>query len=277
MKAVKEMEFSVLISVYAKENAEYFKLAIESILNQTRMPNQVVIVKDGPLTTILDELIEGYEKKFPHLFSIVPLKENQGLGIALQRGIEECKYEYIARMDGDDIAIPQRFEKQLAMFEANPKLDIAGSYIAEFDGDISNVQSYRKVPLKHGEISKFAKRRNPFNHMTVMYKKSAVLKAGNYQPYALTEDYYLWVRMMMSGAICANSKESLVYARTGIDMFGRRGGWKYAKVEFKLQRLFLKIGFINYGEFIRNCLIRGITRVIPNSFRKFVYLKLIRK
>jgi len=271
------MEFSVLMSVYVKENPEFLRAALDSLLNQTVVPNQIVIVKDGPLTKALDHLIEEYQSNFATLFYIVSLKENKGLGIALQKGLEACKFPLVARMDGDDICASNRFEKQLQIFQSDKNLDLVGSSIQEFEGDITNIISNRKVPSTHEEIRKFAKKRNPFNHMTVMYKKKAVLEAGNYQDFLWNEDYYLWIRMLLSGARCANLSEPLVFARTGVEMFGRRGGLKYAKVEFKLQCYLLSKKFINLWEFLRNITIRMTTRLVPNSLRKIIYLRLIHK
>jgi len=271
------MKFSVLMSVYIKENPEFLRASIESLLNQTVIPNQIVVVKDGPLTAALEKLLGSYCQQFPELFCMVKLPENQGLGIALQKGLEACKFSLVARMDGDDISVPDRFEKQLKYFESDKALDLIGSSIQEFDGAISNIISHRKVPTNHEEILKFAKKRNPFNHMTVMYKKSKVIEAGNYQDFLWNEDYYLWVRMLLVGAKCANISEPLVYARTGVEMFERRGGLSYAVVETKLQSYFFKKRFINRWEFLRNILIRTTTRLVPNALRKFIYLRLIHK
>ncbi|WP_090940094.1 glycosyltransferase [Pelosinus propionicus] len=270
------MKFSVLISIYCKENPMFFKIALESVINQTCIPTEIVIVKDGALTYELDQIIENFEMRFPGLFKIIILPENRGLGLSLQAGIIECSYELIARMDTDDIAKPERFEKQLKKFSDNKEIDLVGTYIEEFEGAPDNILSSRVVPLTQNSIYKAAKRRNPFNHVTVMYKKTAVLEAGNYQPFLWCEDYYLWVRMIMKRCKMMNISESLVLARTGKEMFRRRGGLQYVRSEVNLQCKFLSIGFVNIFEFITNVILRSLIRLMPNNLRGVIYFKLLR-
>lgn len=222
------MQYSVLMSVYVKEKPEYLEKSLESMAAQTVLPSEIVLIEDGPLTPELYEVIERFKQKNSFLRT-VPLKKNVGLGNALNIGVEKCKNELIARMDTDDIAKPDRCEKQLKAFEDDPELDICGTFIEEFEGDIDNIVSVRRLPCSHEEILSFAKKRNPFNHMTVMFKKDAVLKAGNYREINLFEDYYLWTRMLVNGAKAHNVGESLVYARVGSDMMKRRGGFNYWK------------------------------------------------
>lgn len=224
MADVKHGEFSVLISLYYKEKPEYFQECMQSILNQTLLPSQIIIVKDGPLTPELNDAVKGFASSDPDLYTIVPLSKNCGLGPALAEGIQHSKFNLVARMDTDDIAVPTRFEKQMQQFEDDPELDICGSNIVEFEGNIHNIVAKREVPLTDKEIKQYQKKRDAFNHMTVMYKKDAVLKAGNYQSVPLMEDTMLWVKMIRTGAKCKNIKEPLVYARVGKDMFSRRGG-----------------------------------------------------
>ncbi|WP_066875148.1 glycosyltransferase [Clostridium mediterraneense] len=269
------MKFSVLMSVYYKEDPKYLKEAIESILNQTVMPSEIVIIKDGKLGDNLNNILDQFDKNYKSLFKFIEFEENQGLGIALRRGVEECSYEIIARMDTDDIAAKNRFERELAIMQEK-NLDMVGSNIVEFDGNIENIISKRNVPDTDENIKSYAKKRNPFNHMTVMYKKSAVLKAGNYKNFLWFEDYNLWIRMIMNGAKMYNIQENLVYARTGASMFERRGGVKYIKREYKMQKEMLKIKFISYKEFIFNILTRSAVRIMPNKLRGFVYMKMLR-
>ncbi len=269
------MKFSVLMSVYYKEDPKYLKEAIESILNQTVMPSEIVIIKDGKLGDNLNNILDQFDKNYKSLFKFIEFEENQGLGIALRRGVEECSYEIIARMDTDDIAAKNRFERELAIMQEK-NLDMVGSNIVEFDGNIENIISKRNVPDTDENIKSYAKKRNPFNHMTVMYKKSAVLKAGNYKNFLWFEDYNLWIRMIMNGAKMYNIQENLVYARTGASMFERRGGVKYIKREYKMQKEMLKIKFISYKEFMFNILTRSAVRIMPNKLRGFVYMKMLR-
>lgn len=269
------MKFSVLMSVYYKENPKYLKDAIESVLNQTVKADEIVIIKDGKLTVELDMILEEYTNKYKGLFKIIEFKSNRGLGVALREGVLSCSNEIIARMDTDDIARKDRFEKQLKILK-DKNLDIVGSNIAEFDGEITNVISNRTVPENSKDIKLFSKKRNPFNHMTVMYRKDAVLKAGNYEEFLWFEDYNLWVRMFMAGAKAYNIQENLVNARTGREMFARRGGFKYIKQEVNMQNFMLRKKYISYKEYIVNLFERMMVRVMPNKLRGIIYLKLLR-
>ena len=230
------MKISVLISIYFKENPTFLRESLESILNQTYMPEEILIVKDGLLTKELDNIIDEYKLKYPEIFTILALEENKGLGIALCEGVKLCRNNIIARMDGDDICRSDRFEKQIKYLLNNPEVDIVGSYISEFEGNIDNIISTRRVPISNLEIRNYVKKRNPFNHMTVMFKKEAIINAGNYKDFKWNEDYYLWARIIKNGATCYNLPEYLVYARTGDAMFERRGGYEYAKLEVNLQK-----------------------------------------
>lgn len=179
-------------------------------------------------------------------------------------------------MDTDDIAKPNRFEKQLKVFNNHPDIDIVSSWIDEFEGDTNHILSIRKLPEYHKEIYKFAKKRNPINHPAVMFRKSSVLAAGGYKHFPLFEDYYLWVRMLMNGAKFYNIQESLLYFRSSSDMFKRRGGINYALMELKFEQELLRIKFIDKSIFIKNILIRFISRLIPNKLRTIIYKHLLR-
>jgi len=271
------MKFSVLMSIYAEEKAEYLELALKSVLEQTKKPDQIVLVKDGSLTEKLEKVISDYRNQAENLFTIVELKENRGLGVALNEGIKKCKHELIARMDSDDICAPERFEKQLILFEKNPDLDIVGSYINEFEDSTDKTISIRKVPIIDGDIKTFAKRRNPFNHMTVIFKKNAVLSSGGYQDFIWFEDYYLWVRMIINNCLCANIDDQLVDVRIGNSMFERRRGRAYAKMEYLLQKEFLRLKFTNYLRFLINVLMRVCPRYLPAFWLGKVYITFARR
>lgn len=270
------MKFSVLLSIYYKENPTFLKRSLDSVLSQNRLPDEVVLVKDGTLSAALDEMINLYVNQYIGLFKVVVLLENQGLGKALNEGLKFCSYDIIARMDTDDVAKLHRFEKQIAIFDEYPDIDIVSSWIDEFEGDISKVSSIRKLPELHDDIYKFAKKRCPINHPVSMFRKSAVLAAGGYKHFPLFEDYYLWVRMLMNGSKFYNIQESLLYFRFSPEVFQRRGGLKYAINELKLQKEFVKIGFISYHEMCLNVMIRFVSRLIPNKLRAFIYMKLLR-
>lgn len=270
------MKFSVLLSVYHKEKPHFLEKAVSSVINQTVRPNEIVLVKDGPIGSKLNEVIKVFIDSYPDLFNIIELKHNKGLGKALSIGINNCKYDLIARMDTDDIAKKNRFEKQIELFRKHPNLDIVGSWVDEFQDEITNVLSKRKVPETSKQIMEFSKKRNPFNHPTVMYKKKAVLEAGNYIDFYLNEDYYLWLRMLKKGFKGYNIQESLLYFRVNSDTFKRRGGIKYAYQDIKLQNEILKLGLINKFEYIKNIILRTTVRVLPNIIRQYIYKKLLR-
>lgn len=269
--------FSVLMSVYIKEKASYLDECLQSLLEQTVKPSEIVIVFDGPVTEELRACVESYKKKHPDLFIILDIKVNRGLGPALADGLLACSYELIARMDADDIARNDRFERQLEQFNNDPSLDICGSNIIEFTDNIDNILSIRRVPLTHQAIVDYQKTRSAFNHMTVMYKKSAVLRAGNYQDAPLMEDDLLWVHMIQTGAICKNVDANLVYARTGYDMIARRGGWNYFKKYRNARHKILETSFISKSEYLRTILLQFIVAALPQKIRLLVFLKLLRR
>ena len=269
------MRFSVLLSVYYKESYSAFCKSLDSIFTQTTCPDEVILVEDGPLSSELNDIISEYSAKYPTL-KIIPLPTNQGLGKALNEGLKHCSYDIVARMDTDDIAKPDRFEKQLAVFEKYLDIDVVGAWIDEFEDDISDVKSVRKLPELPDDIRQFAKRRNPINHPVVMFRKSAVLAAGGYQHFPLFEDYYLWIRMLMNGAKFYNIQESLLYFRFSPEMFKRRGGWRYVISELHFLQKMRQMHFISFSEFMQNLFVRFSIRLIPNSLRAIVYTKLIR-
>ena len=272
--------FSVLMSVYIKENPKYFDRALQSITDdQILKPNQIVLVKDGPLTNELEKIIEKWSEKYKNLFKIIPLEKNMGLGEALRIGIENCSYNLIARMDTDDIAKPERFQEQIKIFKNN-EVDLVGSWIDEF-WEVNNkieVQKIRKVPKNDREIKEKLKFLNSFNHPTVMYRKNEVLKAGNYsEKYHLMEDYYLWVRMAMDNCKFYNIQRSLLFFRTTPDTYKRRGGIRFVKADILFQTELLKIDFINIFEYFRNLFIRISFRIVPWQIRELLQKKLLRK
>ena len=269
------MRFSVLLSVYYKESYSAFCKSLDSIFTQTTCPDEVILVEDGPLGSDLNDIISEYSAKYPTL-KIIPLPTNQGLGKALNEGLKHCSYDIVARMDTDDIAKPDRFEKQLAVFEKYSDIDVVGAWIDEFEDDISDVKSVRKLPELPDDIRQFAKRRNPINHPVVMFRKSAVLAAGGYQHFPLFEDYYLWIRMLMNGVKFYNIQESLLYFRLSPEMFKRRGGWRYVISELHFLQKMRQMHFISFSEFMQNLFVRFSIRLIPNSLRTIIYTKLIR-
>lgn len=268
------LKYSVLLSVYSKEQDSFLEQSLDSIICQTLPPNEIILVEDGPLTDTLKQIINKYKTQHT-ILKIVSLKQNQGLGKALNEGLKHCSYELIARMDTDDIAKPNRFEKQIKIFEKYPDIDICSAWIEEFENDTNNILSIKKLPERHQDILKYAKHRCPINHPVVMYKKQAVLKAGGYDGFP--EDYRLWVKMIMNGAKFYNIQESLLYFRFSRNMIRRRGGWKYAIADIKSQIDFYKLGLFGISTLIYNILVRITVRLTPNYMRSLIYQKLLRK
>lgn len=270
-------KFSVLMSLYIKEKPEYLRQCMESILNQTVLPDEIVVVKDGPLTDELEAVLSEYVSKKPELYTLVPLEKNVGLGLALAEGILHCKNELVARMDTDDIAVKDRFEKQLAAFASDPELDICGGQIEEFESSPDVIVAKRTVPVDHEAIVKYQKRRDAFNHVSVMFKKTAVLKAGNYQSALLMEDTLLWANMIMSGAKCMNLNENLVYVRIGKDLFERRGGFSYF-LKYKEGRKKVKeTGFIGFYDYFITLAIQLVVAMIPSKLRGIIFKVLLHR
>ena len=231
------MNFSVLISVYEKDNAGHFRDALESITaSQTLKPAEVVLMVDGPVPNDINKVIEEAESKCPGLYKVIRFETNQGLGIALQKGMEAVSNDLVLRMDSDDIAVPDRFEKQVKYMNTHPNVTICGGQITEFIDDVSNIVGKRKVPCDNKVIYNYMKERCAFNHMTVALRRSKIIEVGNYLPWFWNEDYYLWIRLMIAQCEFANLPDTLVNARVGKDMYARRGGMKYFMSEVKLQQ-----------------------------------------
>ncbi len=261
-------QFSVLISIYHKENPIWFREALESIFSQTALPNEIVLIKDGPLTKELDLIIDEYSSKY-QIFNIISNEINLGLGLSLQKGIIACKNNIIARMDTDDIMPNERFEKQLTIIEKG--YDVVSCWSLLFSENINNVIAIKHRPENHDDIVKLSKRRSPVSHAACMMKKDSVIKAGNYQHCYFYEDYYLWVRMIMSGAKFYNIQEVLYYVRTNEEQIQRRGGVKYLKNELKVFNQFYKIGFYSFKDVFINSIIRTFTRLMPQKTRSFLF------
>jgi glycosyltransferase involved in cell wall biosynthesis len=270
------MNFTVLISVYKKENPEFFDEALESIYNQTLMPNEVLIIKDGPLSEGLDNVIDKYKRKFSEITNVLVLEKNVGLGLALKEGVLKSNNNIIIRMDSDDICMKNRFETQISFMKANPDIDAMGSWINEFDSDTGKINSIRKVKLNHKDIAIDGKIKNPMNHVTMAFKKDVVLNSVNYKDFLIFEDYYLWIRMIKSGYKLANISDCLVNVRAGDSMMGRRGGMKYFKQEFKFQLYLLNSYNLGYFKFVRNVLLRCVPRLLPKKVITLLY-KISRK
>lgn len=284
------LKFSVIISIYEHDLPELLRAALDSILSQTLLPDEILIVADGPVPVLLEQEVLKSEFKvrgLPQLLSegkgvpevtYLPLEEHGGLGEAMRRAVEVAKGDYVARMDADDICLPDRFEKQMKCFEEDSTLSVVGGQIAEFDGDVKNITGRRVVPLEHDEIAKYMKSRNGMNHVTTIIKKKDLIAVGNYQPFEWFEDYSLWVRMIQHGCRFKNIADDVVYVRAGKAQADRRGGWAYFRKEVSLFKCFLNQGFISRWRFIRNLFQRGVVRVLmTSSVRNMFYKNVLRK
>lgn len=263
-------KFSVSMCVYGKDNPIFFDLAVQSVLEQTVVPSEIILVVDGPVPDELARIIKKYEEE--ECFQVIWLPENVGHGNARRIGLEACTNELIALMDSDDISVRTRFEKQLSEFKKNNSLSVVGGNIAEFIESPDVPVGHRIVPSTVNEFNRYMKKRCPMNQVTVMLKKSAVMQVGGYLDWYCNEDYYLWLRMWLSGCKFYNIPEVLVYVRVGRDMYKRRGGWKYCKSELKLQKFMLKKKIINIPCYMDNCIKRIIIQVLlPDSVRGWVF------
>lgn len=270
------MKYSVLMSVYKNEKVEYFMQAVDSLLNQTIQPEQIVLVRDGGVYEELQRAIDKYVHDSPAVFTYLPLEQNGGLGNALRYGLPYCRNELVGRMDTDDISVPNRFERQLEFMKNNPDVDMVGGNISEFMDDPTKTVDYRIVPQTHEDICLYLKSRSPFNHQTVMFKKSALERAGSYESFYLFEDWYLWVKMYLSGAKFANINAVLVNVRI-TDMANRRGGMKYYRSCVKLLNYMKKNHVISFGKYAKTCVVRFCGYVLlPNKMREWAYKKFLR-
>ena len=266
--------FSLLLCTYKDENPSYLRECFDSILAGTVHPSEMVVVIDGPLTPELDEIVT--RTVFPFETKIIQLPTRKTQGIARREGVAAAKHHWIALMDSDDCMAPKRFELQLATIEENPNIDIIGGHIAEFGDSPGNPHSLRKVPTSHAEIISFARTRNPFNAMTVMFKKDLAVKSGNFRRFPGFEDYDLWARMIKNGAICQNCDQVLVYARTGAGMYRRRRGLGYIRQEWRMQRLLRSLGITTRLGFVKNLFLRMPSRMLPHAALERVYKKFTR-
>lgn len=266
------MAFSVLQSVYIKDEPLFLDQSLESIYCQTLKPDVVIIVKDGQITKDLEVVLAKWTEKLP--LKVVGYEQNHGLSYALNYGLQFVETELVCRMDSDDICVANRFEKQIKYMENNQNVALCSGYITEFLEDPNEIVSIRTVPIEKEKIKERLKIRNAFNHVTVCFRKSAVLAVGGYQNSPYFEDYDLWTRIVQNGYDFANIPEVLVNVRIGNDMIGRRLGWKYAGHEYHFFKKLLDRKFINHAEFMRNIITRIPLRLLPKKMLEWVYMGL---
>ena len=305
------LKFSVIMSIYKSDQPELVRVALDSLLQQTLLPNEIVIVADGPVPAELEREIESFKfrvsklrttpnpsftkggdlvpedgkesletrnQKPETIVTYLPQEKNGGLGEAMRIAAEAAKYDYLARMDSDDICLPDRFEKQMKCFEEDPELSLVGGMITEFDGEPENIIAKRILPLEDAEIKRMMRGRCAVNHVTVIFKKADLMKSGNYQPFWKQEDHYLWARMMEHGCKFRNIPDVVVNVRSGKDQIARRGGLRFYKSVVRVFWYMYRHGLISFGYFLYICTVRGIVQVLmPNRLRTWVYLHLLRK
>lgn len=267
--------YSILLSLYYKEREEYLAACLDSLIDQTCPVSEVIIVFDGAIKKSLEEIVVQYQAYLP--IKIIRLKYNLGLGKALNEGLKYCSYEWIFRMDTDDICLPDRFKKQLEYINNHPNLALLGTQVTEFDETMQNIIGIKHVPISKSEIEKFALRRNPFNHMTVAYRKSIVERVGGYQHHLYMEDYNLWLRIIAEGYEIANLPEILVNVRSGTQMYTRRKGLSYIKSEYILAKLKTNLKLQSISMAYAYFFIRALPRFLPSSLLGKLYHSLRQK
>ena len=269
--------FSVLMSVYKKENPKFLNQALRSIEDQTVLPTEIVLIEDGPIHTELQEVINEHRAKFVNDFKVIKTIRNQGLGASLRLGTKFISTNWIARMDSDDISVHNRFELQLNEIVKEPDLALIGGQIQEFAGDIINIVGCRKVPTSNSLIRQFIKWRSPFNHPTVIINKNILDKVGGYIPYGNLEDYFLWSRIIVNDYKVKNIKNSVVYMRVDEGMYSRRGKSSNIKYIYKLRKFLWKKKIISFNEKIMGDFMMTINIIIPSKIRKIIYQKVLHK
>ena len=269
-------KYSVLMSVYKKEQPDFLRESMQSIYEQTAPTDDFVLVCDGPLTDRLDAVINEMQKKFGKRLKVLRQKKNHGLGYSLNLGVKECKNDLIARMDSDDVSMKERIEKELVAMKEN-NADVVGSNVIEFDENMLVALESKDVPEKDSEIKRYAKKRNPMNHMSVCYKKKAIIECGNYVEMMGFEDYYLWIRMIQKGKVFYNVQEPLVKVRAGVEMSKRRGGLRYCEQIKDFEMALRKTGFVSPIECYYSMLVRMVIALVPVCVRKIFYKKILRR
>lgn len=272
-------QFSVVMSVYKNDRKEFLSEALNSLLNQTLLPSEIIIVIDGFVDSKIKELLENKRKTAITKIKIIRLKENKGLANALNIAINNTSYDIIARMDADDICFENRFEKQIP-YLINNDIDILGGQIIEFGKDTKDIFSEKKVPLTHKDIIKVMKIKSPFTHPTIVFKKSVFNDLNGYDTTIFPEDYDFFVRANLKGHIFANISDAILWFRVGNnrnEVLKRRHGFKYAKNEFFLYKKFLNIGYYSAFDFIKVSLIKIPLRILPFKLFKLLYYNFFRK
>ena len=270
--------YSVLMSLYIKEKPEYLAQSLGSMLAQSVPPAEIVMVEDGPLTPELKSVLQDFDEKNPKLLKVVSYPENKGLGYALSVGLRACSNEFVARMDTDDIAMPDRMEKEFGAFHNDAALDMVGSQIVEFIENPEQPVSHSDLPESPEDIRGFSKRRNPFRHPTMVFRRSKALEAGGYSSdYLFFEDWDIWNRMLSHGCNARNIPDVTVAMRVSPDFYARRGGREYLAYAYRFKIAQVKRGYFSAVDFCLSFFPHAAVCLMPNSLRSFVYKTVLRK
>lgn len=271
LKEVSMENYSVLMTIYKKDNPIFVRQSIDSVLAQTILTDDFLLICDGPLTNELDELVDKYAREGKDFFRVIRLEKNIGLGAALRFGLPLCKNRLVARMDDDDIAYPDRCEKELEFYASHPEISILGSYVTEFENNIENIIREKRVPADMKSIMNFSKRRNPFNHSTVMMDKDRIISVGNYSEMRTNQDVELWVRALNNGLIGANLSESLVYFRFDNDTYQRRKDIKNVRLMVQVWRDFYKKNYCTIFDYMSVAVTQYVVALAPKNLIKWAY------
>lgn len=265
------MNFTVLISIYQKENPAWFDRAMESIWDdQIVRPSEIVLVQDGPLSGGLESVLVKWKTKLGDVLECVELEKNVGLSDALNIGLKHCSHELVARMDTDDVALPDRFLKQIPFMVTNPEIAASSAVLEEWDQDMTLRRGLRVLPTGVDAVRAFARRRSPLSHPLAIFRKSVIQEVGGYPPFRKAQDYALWSLLLSKGYKLANLPDVLLKMRTGNQMLDRRG-WEFFQNEYQLFKYQRDIGFLSFADFWVNTLGKGVLRLSPTFIKRTIY------
>ena len=271
------MNFSVLIATYFKDLPEALNDSLKSVFKQTLLPNEVIMVVDGFVPEKIDAVLNKFSNQYPTVFKVYRLQENRGLGNALNYGLQFCKYDIVARMDSDDIAVENRFELQFNFLQQHRSVSVIGGFMEEFRNKPGDLRIKKIAPIGVARIKEYSRLRNPLNHPAVMFRKDHVLRAGGYIEVKLFEDYYLWLRMLKNGFTLENLPDIIMNFRVGNDMIGRRHGFRYALLEINFVTKCYRENLISTWDYFRQVMFRIPLRLIPKVILNLIYQKALRK
>lgn len=272
-----DLKYSVLMTVYKNDDPKFFKEALLSILNQSLEADEIVLVRDGIIRKELENILLELKLNENNKFKDIRLEKNVGLGLALNEGIKNCRNELIARMDADDISMKDRCEKQIQEFKKDPELDIVGCPVYEFIDDVKNIVGIRDVPKTNEEIYSYCKKRDPFNHPTVMYRKSKLIEVGMYSNLRKNQDTDLWIKMLSKGAKCKNLEEGYFYFRFNDETYKKRKNWENTKLLIKIRWKAYRIGFNSLIDFLQIASMQMLICIVPVFIQKIIYKYILRR